>query len=177
MRLCNPVTFGLAWLIVVAIVAVALIGCAVEGGDAKYRSGDDHIASIQTEAASAKWEMGRAKTTHGPAREAHDESAYKHVENIQQHASGAALDFTDAAKAYGKLVKDTDAKYAALNQKYNSFGARWGGWMAWRWFWASLAVISVGVIAFNAMPAAWLASPIARAVLFVPKLVVGKIFA
>ncbi len=128
MRLCNPVTFGLAWLIVVAIVAVALMGCApVRTGDDRYHSGDDHIASIQSEARDAKWELTKAKATNGPAKDAHEDSAFNHASNIQQHASFAAEDFSEAAKQYGKLEKMRDSEHE--RDKYIGWKVReWIGW-------------------------------------------------
>ncbi len=124
------------------------VGCTVHGGDDKYRSGDDHIASIQMEAADAKWELLESKKAHG---------AFNHVGNIQQHASGAAVDFTEAAHQYGELVKKTDREHEST---------KWIGWQtrAWRdriilaWFligafgvvapFIGLGWLSVGIMRF-----------------------------
>ncbi len=122
------------------LLLLALTGCTVHGADDKYRSGDDHIASIQAEAADAKWELLESKKAHGPAHEAHDASAFNHVGNIQLHASGAAVDFTDAAKQYGVLSRD----YERDREKN-----KWIGWQTRHyWYvavtgWAILGTIGI----------------------------------
>ncbi len=143
-------------LCILALAVSLLAGCSVRPSDAPYRSGGDHIASIQSEAADTKWELTKAKTANGPAKDAHEESAFNHVTNIQQHASGAAIDFNDAAHQYGELVKKTDREHDAN---------KWIGWQTRHLWYVFLSIWAIaGTIAIVAqfVGLGWLSAGIMR---------------